>query len=302
LTRFPFIVHVPFHSVVFLILTEFARAQAVPPATSPAAPPSTPSSAPFAADQRSGRFPWPEGIRCAVSLTFDDARFSQIDSGIPLLDRFGVKATFYVSPDALVERLEGWKRAGANGHEIGNHTLRHPCTGNYAFARNKALEEYTVTRMAEELDSAQAVIQALVGVRPRSFAYPCGQTFVGRGKRVSSIVPLVAERFETGRLWLSEDSNDPLFCDMAQILAVESDGKTFEQLLPAIRQAGEGGRWLVLAGHETAEYGAQTTQLKTLEDMCRYIADPANGILIDTVGNIAAMINRLNRAGEEDGK
>ncbi len=39
-------------------------------------------------------FAWPEGIKMALSLTFDDARLTQADKGIPLLDKYGVKATF----------------------------------------------------------------------------------------------------------------------------------------------------------------------------------------------------------------
>src|SRR4030043_1269646 len=43
-------------------------------------------------------FAWPEGKQMALSLTFDDARLSQPDKGIPLLEKYGVKATFYISP------------------------------------------------------------------------------------------------------------------------------------------------------------------------------------------------------------
>ena len=52
-------------------------------------------------------FKWPEGKKMAISLTFDDARLSQIDKGIPLLDKHGVKGTFYVSPNAVTQRLDG---------------------------------------------------------------------------------------------------------------------------------------------------------------------------------------------------
>lgn len=47
--------------------------------------------------ERSG-FQWPEGIKMGLSLTFDDGRLSQIDTGTPLLDMYGVKAIFYLSP------------------------------------------------------------------------------------------------------------------------------------------------------------------------------------------------------------
>ena len=43
--------------------------------------------------QNESDFKWPEENKMGVSLTFDDARLSQIDKGIPLLDKYGVKAT-----------------------------------------------------------------------------------------------------------------------------------------------------------------------------------------------------------------
>ena len=36
---------------------------------------------------------WPSGKRAALSLTFDDARWSQMANGFPLLEACGVKAT-----------------------------------------------------------------------------------------------------------------------------------------------------------------------------------------------------------------
>ena len=56
-------------------------------------------------------FNWPEGKKMAISLTFDDARLSQVDKGMPVLDKYGVKATFYVSPDR-VNQTNGWLEKG----------------------------------------------------------------------------------------------------------------------------------------------------------------------------------------------
>ena len=242
--------------------------------------------------QARGEFSWPEGKHMALSLTFDDARLSQADKGIPLFDRYGVKATFYISPGAMMERLEIWQQAAQNGHEIGNHSLHHPCSGNFPWARNRALENYTVEKMRAELDSASRLIKELLGAYPVSFAYPCGQTFVGRGEGTRSYVPVVASLFETGRGWLGEAPNDPVFCDMAQLTGMELDGKTFEQILPLIESAKSNGYWLILAGHETAEEGRQTSYLTTIESILRYATDPSNGIWIDNVNNIADWINQ----------
>ncbi len=78
--------------------------------------------------QQPAIFRWPGGKRAALSLSFDDARSSQIDIGLALLAGYGIKVTFYVLVPEVQRRLDGWKSAVAYGHEIGNHSLHHPCT------------------------------------------------------------------------------------------------------------------------------------------------------------------------------
>jgi peptidoglycan/xylan/chitin deacetylase (PgdA/CDA1 family) len=237
-------------------------------------------------------FKWPEGKKMALSLTFDDARLSQIDTGIHLLDKYGVKATFYVSPGSMMKRSDKWKMAVQNGHEIGNHSVYHPCSGNFTWSRNKALEEYTLQKMMTELDSASSLIKEVLGVQPVSFAYPCGQTFIGRGVNVQSYVPLIAIMFESGRGWLNEAPNDPLFCDLSQLNATELDSKSFEEVLKLVETAKANGHWLVLAGHEMNEEGFQTSQLKTIEAICKYATDSTNSVWIDNIHNIASYIKQ----------
>src|SRR5690242_322834 len=69
--------------------------------------------------------------RCAVVLTYDDALNVDLDNAIPVLDSLGLKATFYLSgySGTLNTRLNDWRAIAANGHELGNHTLFHPCIG-----------------------------------------------------------------------------------------------------------------------------------------------------------------------------
>ena len=244
-----------------------------------------------AAFQRMEDFRWPEGKRAAISLTFDDARFSQVDRGIPILDEYNTKATFYVSFGSLEKRLEDWKAAVANGHEIGNHSLVHPCSGNFPFARERALEDYTLDQMRSELRQASDTIEDLLGVRPISFAYPCGQKYVGRGREYRSYVPLIAEEFLTGRGWMNEWANDPAFCDMANLMGVELDGKSFEQVKQVMDRVLKDGGWLVFAGHDIGDGGRQTTLASTLRALCEYAQDPAHGIWLDSVGTIARYVN-----------
>jgi peptidoglycan/xylan/chitin deacetylase (PgdA/CDA1 family) len=232
-------------------------------------------------------FTWPEGKRAAVSLSFDDARDSQVDAGTALLDRHGVKATFFIVPASAERRLAGWKKAVSAGHEIGNHSLNHPCTGNFPWSRQKALEEYSLERMRYELVESNRRIKELLDVTAETFAYPCGQKFVGRGLDTRSYVPLVAGLFLAGRGWLDEVPNDPEFCDLAQLAGIEMDGKDFDQILPILERAKETGRWVVLAGHEIGEAGQQTTRVGMLEKLLPFARDPASGLWIAPVGTVA---------------
>lgn len=242
------------------------------------------------AQQAESTFLWPEGKKIALSLSFDDARASQVDAGTALLDQYGVKGTFYVVPNAVKQRLEGWKKAVAGGHEIGNHSFNHPCTGNFPWSRQKAIENYTLKQMRNELILANKDIQELLGVEAEVFAYPCGQTYIGRGANTKSYVPVVSKLFLSGRGWLDEGPNAPQFCDLAQLTGMEMDGKDFEQILPLIENAKKSGAWLVLAGHEMGESGGQTTRLSMLKKLIEYAQNPANGIWIAPVGTVAKYI------------
>jgi len=234
-------------------------------------------------------FQWPEGKRAALSLSFDDARPSQLDHGLPVLDAHGVKATFYVSPADMKQRLGDWGAAAANGHEMGNHTLTHPCSGNFRFARRNALEDYTIERIEADILGGTEAIEQMIGVTPTTFAYPCGQTFVGRGEGVVSYVPLVARHFIAGRGAFNESHNDPRVCDLAQLFGMSMDDEPFAHLKAILGHAiADDGGWLVLFGHDVGPQGArQVTRTDALDELCRYATDAATGIWIDTVGAVA---------------
>lgn len=235
---------------------------------------------------------WPGGARMALSLSFDDGRDSQVTQGLAVLARHGAKVTFFVVPSAVERRLDGWKQAVAAGHEIGNHSLTHSCSGNFPFSRQKALEDHSVARMREELQTANARITTLLGVTPRTFAYPCGQTFVGRGRSTQSYVPVVAELFLAGRGWLDEAANDPSYIDLAQTTGVEMDGKDFAEIRPLLDEARKTGAWLVLAGHDIGTGGRQTTRIAMLDELLAYARDPSQGIWLATVAEAADIVAR----------
>ncbi|WP_269013696.1 polysaccharide deacetylase family protein [Aquirufa nivalisilvae] len=58
----------------------------------------------------SQNFNWPQGKKMALSLSFDDARGSQVTQGTPLLNQYGVKATFFLNPGAMEKTLLAGKK------------------------------------------------------------------------------------------------------------------------------------------------------------------------------------------------
>jgi peptidoglycan/xylan/chitin deacetylase (PgdA/CDA1 family) len=250
-------------------------------------------ASPFAAPQSNTKgFHWPNGKRVAVSLSFDDARASQVDVGPDVINPTGVKVTFFVttSSDAFHSKLEGWKQALASGHEIGNHTVNHPCTGNFPWSFHNALENYTLEQMSRQLDDSNAEIQQLLGVRAVTFAYPCGQKFVGRGPEMKSYVPLIGQKFMVGRGYMDEYYNDPVFCDLAQASGTAFDDTDYIDMVKHINKAAEQGGWVIFVGHDIGQKAFQVTDTIALAALCRYMQDPASGVWVDTVKNIGEYV------------
>ncbi len=91
--------------------------------------------------------PW-NGHPAAVSLTFDDSRVVHLDVAIPELNKRHLNATFFVIVSKLT-RMDDWKKAQAEGHEIGNHSVTH----EHPAVLNRVSEELEVEDAKRFLDS-----------------------------------------------------------------------------------------------------------------------------------------------------
>jgi peptidoglycan/xylan/chitin deacetylase (PgdA/CDA1 family) len=240
---------------------------------------------------------WPSRMTCAVSLSFDDGLASHFNLAVPLLNRYGKRATFYLTThlregltaESRKELIAPWLAARAVGHEIGNHTRSHPCSTNWPWTvelDRVPLEAMSLDDAAHEIDEAQRLFQREFGFSPATFAYPCGKTFVGRGASCRSYVPLVAERFIVGRTYNDECSAAPLRCDLAQVPALRMDDRPLTELLELVEDARRSGHWLVLVGHEVVlSPRAYSTPLSTLEGLLQYF-EREGGIWVDTVDRV----------------
>lgn len=123
--------------------------------------------------------------KCAVVLTYDDALDIDLDNVVPVLDSFNLKGTFYLigNRPAIANRIPEWRVVAKNGHELGNHTLFHPCVGSLPgrawVTKDFDLNNYTVKREVEEIRANNILLSAIDGKTKRTFAYPCGDLKVG---------------------------------------------------------------------------------------------------------------------------
>ena len=64
--------------------------------------------------------------RKAVYLTFDDGPIPEVTPGVlDVLDRYGVKATFFMVGDNVRRHPELLEEVKRRGHSFGNHTMHH---------------------------------------------------------------------------------------------------------------------------------------------------------------------------------
>ena len=114
------------------------------------------------------------GDASAMALTFDDGPNPSVTPALlDLLQRYNVKATFFL--------IGGWVRAvpglakdiALRGHTVGNHTDTHP-----------ALTFHSPRRIAAELDRCDDAIEAATGQKPKWMRPPFGF----RGPQLAGVV------------------------------------------------------------------------------------------------------------------
>ena len=99
-----------------------------------------------------------------VALTFDDGPHpKQTDEILSVLQKYGVKATFFPIGENVKAYPEVEKRVAAAGHEIGNHT--------YSHAKVSTL---TKSQLQVEISDTAHILQEQCGVTPVVFRPPGG--------------------------------------------------------------------------------------------------------------------------------
>jgi peptidoglycan/xylan/chitin deacetylase (PgdA/CDA1 family) len=216
--------------------------------------------------------------RPMLSFAFDDTPASAATAGAEILERRGLKGSYYVAAalagtDAPTGRMacaDAVRRLAAAGHEIGCHTYSHLDCGQAS--AHDAVEN--VARNAETLTAWGLP-------RPTTFAYPYGD------------VAAATKRALAGRFGLMRALHPGLVtagADLNQAPSVGVEGPDGEALaLRWLTRLAERPAWLILTTHDVAEqpseWGCTPATLARLVDVAL-----AEGIEVVTVAEGAARL------------
>lgn len=224
------------------------------------------------------------GHSSAVVLTYDDGLNVHLDKVIPALDAAGLKGTFYAEgrAPALHLRMDDWRKAAANGHELGNHTLFHPCAGSPPgrsfVSADFDLDTYTVRRITEELRVANTLLKAIDGKEKRTLAYTCGDRKAGD----TDFTPQVKTLFPGAR-GVASRMESPESIDLYNIGAYMINGQTGEQMISLVKEAQQKGRLLVFLFHGVGGEHNLDVSLEAHNQLVEYLNENRQNIWVPTM-------------------
>lgn len=231
-----------------------------------------------------GGFAWPEGKKAAVSLSYDDTLDSQLDHALPVLNRYQLKASFYLklASPVLDARLEEWRAVAKQGHELGNHTIFHACSASQPgmdwVPSHNNIDKRTVEQMQEEVMTANIFLKAIDGRSERTLTTPCGHVITSNG----SYLPAVRDWFVSIKGF---EENLPFDAEFAH-----TAGAAGEELIAFVQKiAAKGGLAHILFHGVGGDHLSVSREAH--EKLIRYLAERRDIYWTDTYINIMKHVN-----------
>ncbi|MDQ3278773.1 MAG: polysaccharide deacetylase family protein, partial [Bacteroidota bacterium] len=240
--------------------------------------------------QSAANLPW-NGKQAAVVLTYDDGLNVHLSHAIPALDSFGLKGTFYISDyfGGLQAQIPRWRTAAANGHELANHTVYHPCEGGRPgreFVKpEQDLRSYTVRRITDEMKTMNTLLKTMDGKSVRTFAFPCSDTRIGD----TAYINYAKNEFIAARAVRSEM---PALqnVDLYNLPSYMVSGQTGEQLITLVKDAMRDNRLLIFLFHGVGGEHGLDVSLDAHRQLLQFLQQNANNVWNATVTDLATYI------------
>lgn len=176
------------------------------------------------------------GHQHAVYLTFDDGPIPEVTPWVlDVLDRYGIKATFFMVGDNVRKHPEVYEEVVRRGHRIGNHTMHH--VSGFRLTRRSYLRDVAEARQYIDSDLFRPPHGWL---RPR-------QTWALHEQFRVVMFDLVTRDYSK---WLRAQDvvrNVKLFARDGSVIVFHDSLKSWPRLQEALPQALE---WLLEQGYE----------------------------------------------------
>jgi len=234
--------------------------------------------------------------QCAVCLTYDDALNVHLDSVIPVLDSLGLRGTFYLSGyfQTVQERTAGWQAAARHGHELGNHTLFHPCDSRAPDRKwvnpDYDLSNYSLSRITDEVKMANILLKIIDEKPKRTFAYPCGDLKVGD----FSYVDMIKENFVAAR-GVSADYESIDNIDLYNISSFMINGQSGDELIELAKTALKKKALIVFLFHGVGGEHNINVSLEAHNQLVKFLKQNEKDIWTAPLVEIADYVNEYRK-------
>ncbi|UHG94249.1 polysaccharide deacetylase family protein [Spirosoma oryzicola] len=234
------------------------------------------------------------GKKCAVALTYDDGLQVHLDNVIPVLDSLNLKGTFYLAGNfpGVKARLNDWKKAANRGHELGNHTLFHPCAGGRPGREwvnpTYDLTTYTLPRIVDEIKMTNTLLQAIDGKTSRTFAFPCGDRMIG-DKNYYDVVKadFIAARGVTSEMRKASE------IDLGNVGCYAMNGQSGEEMIALVKQAMSTNSVLVFLFHGVGGEHNLNVNLSEHNKLVRFLKQHEGNVWVAPFIDVAQSIKSV---------
>ncbi len=221
---------------------------------------------------------WPNGARAAVALTYDDATPDHPRLVAPALQAHGLRGTFYAPIRGdLISNTEAWRELAHQGHELGNHTIFHPCRRDPVEPPNVTadwnnLQHFTEERFRNELQISNFVLHLIDGQTTRTYGNTCHNTTIGPDDNPQRIEPILADYFVAARGERHERPANPAGADLFNMGTISGDGRQCAEWCGFIERALEIGGMVIFTFHKVGR-GYERLQVDETEhtQLLRYL-------------------------------
>ena len=235
---------------------------------------------------------WPNGEKAAVTLSYRDSLSSQLEHAVPVLNKYGLKGAFYLalsSPD-FHKHFSEWKKVATQGHELGNQTLYHPCSGSKPdrdwVLPYRDLDHYQLNEIVDEIKTANVFLHAIDGKTHRTFGFPCGENIAG-GK---DFWPEVKPLFSAMMVGPGEKITSMASVNIHKMTDWPVYDVTGKELIDYVKDAAENGTIANITFHGVGGDYLKVSP-KAHEQLVRYLADNQDVYWVDTFYNVTRYID-----------